>query len=234
MLVQPLGQPAIGKRRPAGEHVVPRTAERIEVAADVGQAAVARLLRRHVIDRAERETGLGYAKLTLGRDPRQSQVGQLHVWPAVLLHEQQVGWFDVAVHHLILVQVLQGQGGLRQEQARLGRIQAPVPLEVLIQVDTIDVFESQVQHAIGLSELVNADDVFVPELGDVPRLTAEALDQDGFGNQLGRQYLVRHLAAEIGVHRPVDDGHAAAGQMGQDVVLADAAVAVRGCALDFF
>ncbi len=39
VLVQPLRQAALGERRVAGQHVIPRTTQRIDVTADVGRAA---------------------------------------------------------------------------------------------------------------------------------------------------------------------------------------------------
>jgi hypothetical protein len=221
VLDQPLGQAAFGERRLPGQHVEPGTPQRVQVAARVGRPAVARLLRRDVVHGADGGAAAGDAALLGTGLPGESQVGQLDDELVLLAADEEVGRLDVAVDDVLQVGVVQGAAGLDHDLPRLLRVQPALALDVLVQVDAVDELHGEEVGAVGLGALVQGDDVLVAELLGGPGLAAEALDHGGLGGHLGRHHLEGDLAAGLGVARPVDGPHAAAGDVREDLVLAD-------------
>jgi len=74
-----------------------------------------------------------------------------------------------------------------------------------------------------LSDVVNRADVGMVERGGGPSLALEALHGLGIPGSLVGQKLDRDTAAEAGVFAAVDDSHAPAAQLGQDLVVGNGA-----------
>ena len=83
-------------------------------------------------------------------------------------------------------------------------------------------------RAVVLEVLVHGDDVGVVERAGEPRLAQEAMGELGRPGVEGAELLQRDLAVEVGLHRDVHDGHAAAPDLAQDLVAADDASRRRG------
>ena len=92
-------------RRPAGQQLVQRQAEAIDVAAGVRLPLEA--LRRHVFERADQIAGVRQVHLL--EELRHSEIGHPH---DALLVEQQIGRLNIAVQHALSVGVRQGVGDL--------------------------------------------------------------------------------------------------------------------------
>jgi hypothetical protein len=75
---------------------------------------------------------------------------------------------------------------------------------------------------IGLGSIVDWDDVGVFQSGRGTRLALEPLDELGVYCELGVQYLERNFAIKLSVVSFVDHGEAAAADLFEDLVLADA------------
>ena len=219
---QALDQAALVERRVAGEHVEEGAAQRVDVAADVGRTGVVGLFGRDVIDGADRGAVAGNAGLALLDVAGQTEVGQLQERLAVLPGNEEVGRLDIAVDDALAVRVGQRLDGLLEQLAGQLGLEPAAALDVLEQVDPLDKFHRQVISAGGLAGVVDGDDVLVAELLGGAGLAAEALAHARVGGQVGRHDLEGDLAVELHVARLVDRGHAAAGDVAEDLVAADA------------
>jgi hypothetical protein len=80
------------------QHLVEDHAQRVEIRGRRDRAVAARLLRRHVVRRAEHEPGRGQPELGLepgrARDPEVEQLDQL---AAALAHEEHVVGLEIAM-----------------------------------------------------------------------------------------------------------------------------------------
>ena len=120
------------ERQTAGEHLIERDAERIEVAAGIDRAVhPPGLLGRHIGERAGDDLGrLG--RLTLARQTRgDAEPGEPR--PSVRAVHQDIGRLDVLVDEAALVRLAHGRGdadGEAQEASRLHRF-AHEPLQRL-------------------------------------------------------------------------------------------------------
>ena len=106
-----------GERRLADEHLVQHAAEAVDVAPGVDVLAAERLLRAHVVRRADGHAGLGQLLAAgLAHRPRDAEVGDQRV----AAEQQDVLRLDVAVDDAALVGVLRaprrprGRSGARR------------------------------------------------------------------------------------------------------------------------
>src|SRR5262249_26689746 len=153
------GEPAGGKRAAAGQQVVPGSAQRVEVAADVGRAAVACLFGGHVVERADGGAGAGDAEEVLVHGAGQAHVGQLDEQPAAFLDDEEVGGLDVAVDDVLVVGVPQGAAALDDDLAGLLRIQRPLALDVVVEVDAVHELHGEEPGVLDVVEVIDTDDV---------------------------------------------------------------------------
>src|ERR1043166_7953046 len=72
----------------------------------------------------------------------------------------------------------------------------------------------------GLAEVVDGDDVRVAQRGGGARLTTEALDEAGVGDDLSQKHFECHLVADVYAARAVDRAHAALAEPREQFVLA--------------
>ena len=113
------------ERRAAGQQVVERAAQAVDVGADVGLLGVDGLLRGDVVGRAEHLALVRQAAVDrlLAGHLGQAEVEHLDDRPVALAGEHQVARLDVAVDHAVLVGVLQAQRRLVDEVAGVGHRQ---------------------------------------------------------------------------------------------------------------
>ena len=130
MAMDPFHRIGGAERQTAGQHLIERDAERVEVAARVDRAVHSPgLFRRHIGERAGDDLGrLG--RLTLARQTRgDAEPGEPR--PSVRAVHQDIGRLDVLVDEAALVRLAQRGGdadGEAQEASRLHR-RADQPLE---------------------------------------------------------------------------------------------------------
>ena len=163
-----------------------------------------RLLGGDVVGRAQHAPVGGQA--LLGHRAGDAEVGDLG---GALLVDQDVLGLDVAVDDVALVRGAERARDLDRVGDRLGHGQPPEPADAVLERLALDVLEDDVRAAVVLAGVDHADDVRVVELGDRPRLAAEALELVGVRAHLAVHQLDRDLALEHRVEGAVDRRHAA-------------------------
>ncbi len=170
------------------------------------------LFRSHVAGCAHDHLGDGLALLI-------EFLGQTEVCHPrrTILGEQHVGRLQVAVDDALLVGHVHGPGDLLDQVGRLPRRQQ-LDLQLARQAPAGAVLQAEVRQALILADLVDLDNVRVPQPGHGPGLGAEpgALGLVGVGP------IADHLqgddAVQLLVPGPVDDAHASPGQFDLDLV----------------
>ena len=115
-----------GKRRASGQALIQHTRQRVDIGAGILLGSGAQPLRCDVLEGADRVAGLGHSRFVGGAgDPEINQVGE------VVLVEQDVGRFDVAVQQTDLVGGVQGLGDPLDDAHRPRRLQRPVGQHLL-------------------------------------------------------------------------------------------------------
>ena len=112
--------------------------------------------------------------------------------------------------------------GTISSTARPGRQLAPA--RGLPEVRALEVLEHHVRRPLVLVRLVDDDDVLVLAARGGARLAQEVAGQR---RRAGQQHLDRHPPAEAHVAREIDDPHAAAAELANDLVLPDRALRAR-------
>ena len=132
----------------------------------------------------------------------------------------RVRGLDVAVHDLLLVRVGERLAHLRRARGAtpLGAI-APAAHDLLQRV-AVDVLHRDVVDAVLLAGVVDRHDVRVVELRGALGLAQEVLQRLRILLQRVGQHLERDDAVEHGVLGLVDDAHAAAAELAEDLVAA--------------
>ena len=246
VLENPLRRRTLGEHAVAGQHKIQRAAQRVDIAPDVGGAAVAGLLGCHVIDRADRgaERGqaghvidrtllglqLGVGQFLLADGPGEAEVGELEVRLPILVREEKVGGLDVAVDNALAMGVAKGPRRLDGDRARLVGQELAFAVDVLVQVGALDILHRQEKGAVDLREFVDRDDVLVVEAGRAAGLAPKAFDHARLEGEVGLEDFEGHGPAEIDIHGLVDGSHAPGGDVGLHLVLADTKVATAALA----
>ena len=192
------------ERDRAGQHLVEHRAERVDVGAGARRLA-ADLLGRGVVDAAHEQAGLGHP--ARAGVPREPEVGQVDV---ILGRDQHVGGLDVAVHEAARVGGVERGGDLADDPHRPVRRQLALVVEQVGQIATLDPPHRDEQVVVGLTRLVERDDVrMVDRGGDLP-LALEALAEGDVGRVRGGDELQRDRPAQRELGGAEHDAHAAA------------------------
>ena len=216
--LQLVGQAPFRVGRLPSQHLVPRTPERIEIAANVGRLAVASLLGRHVVHRADRRPGASDIRFERVID-RAGQAEVSHFDDAIA-PDQQVGRLDVAVHDVLLESVLQRgsdlfddfDGALHGNDATL--------LNQFKQVLAFDQLHRDVQITVVFAGVVDRHDVVVTQLRRRLGLGFETLHEGRVLSLVTRQHLQRDDALELHVAGEINRTHASRADPLLNLVLA--------------
>ena len=135
-----------GKRRLAREHLVRHGAERVDVGPGIHVLLTRRLLRRHVLRRAEGEPGLGQAAAA-GLDHRERDTEVGHQRMATL--KQDVLGFDISVDDGVLVGVFERVGGLGRDPDDIGDGELAFPDEPVAERLALHVRHHIIEETVG-------------------------------------------------------------------------------------
>lgn len=188
------------ERRGSGGDLVEHAPEGVEVAALVDLRA-ADLFRRHVVRGAHSDAGAGEARgePDVVAEPGDAEVADLH---GAVRQPHDVRRLQVTVHDALLVGVGERGGHLVGDVDDLvDRERLPVRLHQLAEVVSLQQFHHQVQHPVGLAEVVDDGHSAVLQGRRDPGLAPEPFTQDaGEGRVVVRaerlQALDGHLAAQ--------------------------------------
>ena len=198
----------------SGQQFVEHRARREQVRAPV-HAVAERLLRRHVVRRAEDDALLRH----LGR----AHAGQAEVHDLDLAagSEPDVRRLDVAVDDALRVSVLErGEHAIHHVELLVERAQLP-GVDGLAQVRALEQLHGHVEQPVLLPEVVDRHDVRVVQQGGRLGLALEAFERFVAAAEVHGQRLQRDVAVEDGVVGLVHLAHGAAAELAHDLVLAD-------------
>ncbi len=222
VIVDPFTDSPGGERRLAAEHLVERTAQAVDVAADVGQRTVSGLLRGHIIDAADGRAVARDAIIFFVLHSGQAEIGELDPATALVVGKEKIRRFDVAVRDPLSEGVFERLTRLDENTPSFFGLDFDFSPNVLAQVDSVDELHRQVVPAVGLPAFIERDDILMREPGSVNRLAAEAFDEELVLGEFGKEHLESDGALQVLVQGFVHLPHAARGDMCHDSVLADA------------
>ena len=203
MLVGDLHRRFAHVRLLAGEHLVHHDADRVYVAAGIGDAAGDEL-GGEVGDRAEQRLPGGRVG---ARRPSESEVAELD---SAVVGEQDVLGLDVAVHDARLVGGCQPREHGVHDVDRLLGGEALVVLQQVAQRDARQVFHDQVRHVGVLALVEHVHDIGMRQTRSRPGLLHETGLERVVVGEMAVHDLQRHPPLETQVGREVHRGHAAA------------------------
>ena len=207
MMVQLLGRRPLRRRRLAGQHVIERAAQGIDVAAGVGLARLQRLLGRNVVEGPQRHARLRQvgiaAPLQIARQPH---IDELR--PAIR-RDDDVRRLDIAMHDAARVGVFQTRGDLKDIANRFADRNSAAALEHGPQVDAFDELERDEVQPLVFAAEEDAGDIFVIELRGGLGLLMKPLHVIGLLGHLRRQDFQGDEAIQLRIVGPDDRRHAA-------------------------
>ncbi len=219
-LVQELGEVAGTERAVAGQQFVHHGAERIQVRG-IGQLEALHLLGRHVAGAAgdafdARDVRVGHQC--------DAKIDDAHV---AVLREHDVRGLDVAVDHAARVRVVQRLGALEHELDHVIDAQQVVGAAVGRQrARAVHVLGDDIAVAVLFAGVVDRQDVRVVQHAHHVRFGQEHLAGDAgalvVAGDIHRVDLDRHVAPVVRVVREIHGAGAAAPDLVDDEVLADA------------
>ena len=200
------------ERRFAGQQGVQNAAQTVQVAAGSGRLAFD-LLRRHVVGRADHAARHRQARAAkeLG-DPK---VGQLH---RAVRRQQQIGRFQIAVNHAVVVSVLQRRANLDADVHDLAPGEAAPGSQFALQAGPVDQIHDEILQPLFLAVPLQRDDVLVPQPFERFHLALESLAEAGIHGQRLGQHLDGRRQTRFLMHSRVHGAHPAAAQQAFDPV----------------
>ena len=152
-----------GERRLPGQHLVQDHAESVDVGPRVEVVVAGRLLRTHVLGRAQTHARPGQPGLavTVTRGQRDAEVG--HQRPAIV--KQHVVRLDVAVDHALAVGIVQRGGDLAGDANGLADGQLGFPAQPGAERFALDVGHDVEDRAVDPAGIEQGQDVGVLEVG---------------------------------------------------------------------
>ena len=216
-LLQGLQRRGGPERRPAGQQLVEDRPQGVDVRRRARLPGLtAGLLGGHVAGRAHDQVGPRQGRLAV-QHLGQAEVGDLG---RAVGRQQDVGRLQVAVHDPQPVRLGHRAGQLFDQAGRPLRRPGGA-VELPVQAAAGHVLQLEEGQAVGLADVVDLDDVRVLEPGDRLGLGQEA--GDGLGRRHGRR---PGSSSGAGAIEPdlaclVDDAHAAAAQLAEDLIAGD-------------
>ena len=182
-----------------------------------------RLLRRHVVRRAEGRARLRHALVgaALGalefRDAEVEHLGEVGI--AAALDQVDVLGLEIAVDDALGVRFGQRLAHLIHDVDDAAQRLRAVALDLLIPVATVEEFEHHEERAIGHATHVrDFDDVFVADRRGRQRLLVEARDDLGVLGQLSVEHLDRDASLDQRVLALVHRAHTAFADLSDDAI----------------
>ena len=212
-------QGAGDKWGPGGEHVIKNRAQGIDIRRR-GQRAVTgvRLLGREVARGAENLAGDREIRIT-GHFLGQSEIGDPRFAERI---DQDIGRFEVAVQNALLMGILNRFGqGLEIGRRPLGG-EGASGLQ-LGKVGAFHKIHGKVADSLVLADLVNGHNVGVLQSGGRGGLGAEPADVFRAGELTGRKHLYGHNPPKTALAGFVNDAHAAARHLLDQLIVAESA-----------
>jgi hypothetical protein len=204
----------------SGEQLIEYGAQRIEVGAVVHMLLPVELLRRHVLWRADGETGAsergrvaGLVRLDAAGD---AEVGEQRAVPA----EEDVVGFDVAVNQSERMDGGERGGDLHADGDGVDGVKPLAAIEDIAQ-GAVEQGHHEIEVGPLLAVVLDGHDIGVRELADEGGLVLEALDVLGIGGEHRGQDLDRDVAVVGHVASTVDLGHAADIEQVQQQIIAE-------------
>jgi hypothetical protein len=216
-LLQRLGHRLAAEGGPAGEQGVEDGAEAVDVAGGGHRAAPARgLLGRHVGRRPQDRPAL--RQLAVAADPPgQPEVADVGL--AVVI-DQDVGRLEVAVEDAALMRVVHRLGGLGHQPCRGARVGGVVG-QPLLEARPADELHGEVAPPVVLADLEDRHDVRVVQQRDRLGLVLEPSQFVIAGQDVGPEHLEGDGPIEADLAGAVDDPHAAAAHLLDQLVVAE-------------
>ena len=205
------------ERRPAGQQLVQRAAQSIDVGAAIDGVTVQALLGGHVVEGAQELAGRRDRSF-LPRPVPQPCHAQVENFHLAGRGQHHVGGLDVAVDQAVLVEVLQTEGRLPGHFTGLRHRQGPALPEEPGQAVALDQLQDEIRNALHLTRVTGRDQVGVRQPDGQELLLTEPRDDFAVPCQAGVAHLDGHEAPAAEVARLVDAGHAAATEFRQDLV----------------
>ena len=199
------------ERRPPREHDEQQHRERVDVGRRIDIGEPARLLRRHVVRRADHDAGRGERELPAGA--RDAEVDDLGL-REVAVDEEDVRRLDVAVHDADRVREAEALGDAADERDGLRRGELAA-LQAGGEILALEPLHREVGPAVVVAVRDVADDRVVPQRREEPRLTQEARGVALAG--VRAEELDRDEAARRAVARAVHLAHGAAAREGLEL-----------------
>ena len=205
------------ERRPARQQAVEDRAQRVHVRRRTDLLPL-RLLRRHIAGRPHHLTGVGQAAVAFEL-LRQAEVGHLGTSQRV---EQDIRRLQIAVDHTFVVRIFDRIGHLADQLGRLAWRQRAVR-DLRRQACPLHEPHAEEVLTVVLADLVDRHDAGMIEIGSGFGFQVEALDLV-FARELpGQDHLERDGPVEADLPRPVYHPHAAAGDLAEQLVVAEVA-----------
>ena len=196
------------ERQPAGEGVVGDDAQRVDVAAVIGDLA-ARLLGAHVVRGAEDLAGAGDGGIL--RDASDAEVHHERAARGALDHD--VVGLHVAVDDALRMRVGESPADVAQDLSELRRRHRPASSDAVAERLAVDERHDEEHDVVDVVHGKDRNDVRVRQFGGGARFVQEALLERGLTGQMRLENLERHRPLECDVLREVHDSHAAAAEL---------------------
>ena len=192
------------ERRIAGQHLVTRRPEGIDVAAGVQRLALD-LLGAHVQRRAHGHPRPGQIEaFGVAGEAGETEIGDFDF---AGVGEHDVFRLDVAVDDAFVGGLRQRRGGLPHDRQRPAQFRRPMPGEPLAEVQAADVFLDDVVQSVAVAHLVNLHDVGVDQGRRRLRLALEALQIRGIIGEFGLKDFDGDAAIQQALLAEIDLGH---------------------------
>ncbi len=217
----------------ARRHLVQHRAEGKQIAPRI-QLLRARLLRRHISDRAERGTGTGQVLLVHGRllNRRSARVqysvarGRHFRQPKIqnlcvsTFGHQNIGGLDVPVDDAFRVRGIERVGNFNCQSEQYIRLHGP-SRDAMLQGHAVQKLHDQKGMPVILPDLVDGADIGMVESRGRLRLSLETGQGLGVLRDRVGQKLQRHKPVQVDVLSLVDHTHAATAKLFNDAVMRD-------------